>query len=59
MSNNASAGLSADELFERAVAALVREWGVDEATARDVLLRARADEARLGSASEVGTWHAA
>ena len=59
MSNNKSSGLSADELFERAVAALVREWDVDEVAARDVLMRVRAEEARLGSPEQVGTWHAA
>lgn len=47
MTNNRSAGQSPDELLDRAVAALVREWGVSETEARAALERARYDEARL------------
>lgn len=34
-----SSGFSREELFKRAVAALVREWNVTEEQARDALVR--------------------
>lgn len=45
--NNRSQGQSPDELFERSVAALVREWGISEKEAREALDRVRHTEARL------------
>lgn len=53
MTQNRSSGQSPAELLERAVAALVREWGVSETEAREALERARATEARLRRNGEV------
>lgn len=43
---NRSSGESPDELLERSVAALVREWGVSEREAREAILRVREQERR-------------
>jgi hypothetical protein len=59
MSNRAS-GQSLEELTARAVAALVREWGVTDAEARAAIERAQKQEQRLGpELSREWTWHAA
>ena len=44
--HNRASGQSPDELLERSVAALVREWGVTEAEAREAILRVQETERR-------------
>lgn len=48
MAHNRSSGQSVEELTDRAVAAIAREWGVSEDEARAALDRVRARERRLG-----------
>lgn len=47
MTYNRSAGDSPEELHERAVAALVRVWGVTDREAREAIARAKMREHRL------------
>lgn len=47
MSYNASSGQSVEELTDRAVTAIAREWGVSEDEARAALERNMARERRL------------
>ena len=44
--HNRASGQSPDELLERSVAALVREWGVTEVEAREAILRVQETERR-------------
>lgn len=49
-----------DELLERAVAALVREWGIGETEALAAIERCRTQEQRLGEhLARAHTWDAA
>ena len=48
MTYNTASGQTPEELLERAVGALVREWGITEDEARAALERARTAERRLG-----------